>query len=677
MFHNKLNKRWGVRLIPALVLVIALMLGVAGIALATLSGGSTFESGDGNLVVNTTGLHDWNSPVETITCPSAPPGSGTNCGLDLVKNAADNSLGQGSKEDDLSPTIVSGSIPPSKDDLSRFYINHEKVGGNDFLYLAWERSNLLGSAHMDFELNQVQVGITTTTSGPVTLNRTQGDLLIDFDFGGSGVPVLAKHTWLTDTTKYTATTACEVSNTLPCWSKAVTLTAPLVEAAVNNVPVTDTNPPGAPFTLDGNTKNGINSTFGEAGINLTGSGIFPTNVCEHFGDAWLKSRSSGNSFGSELKDFIAPIPINISNCGSIIIRKQTNPDGAPGTFSFTHDVDGNSTPVVPSPFTLSDNGEQDFFSVLAGTYHFTEAATTGFDFSSISCTVTGSGGSTFSSSGPALTITLKVGDTVDCTFNNTQRGTIIVKKVTDPNPDPSNTSFGFTAGGGLSPASFSLTNGGMQTYPNVVPGSGYSVAENVPAGWDLTSATCDDGSPVSNISVSPGETVTCTFNDRSRGAIKILKESTKTGHPLVLNAGAVFSYDSSSVTDNGSGDENSTIGVVCVSNLIPGSYSVSETSAPSGYARDTSTLTAVAVAGTNCTTNPPSGTGVATFLDPPLSDIQVNFRDGGSGETSATITCDNTTGTGDNTAATGWDTSRTVTGVNAPTTIHCTIVIDP
>jgi hypothetical protein len=66
-----------------------------------------------------------------------------------------------------------------------------------------------------------------------------------------------------------------------------------------------------------------------------------------------------------------------------------------------------------------------------------------------------------------------------------------------------------------------------------------------------------------------------------------------------------------------------------------------------------------------------------TVTDPPLSDIQVNFRDQGSGETSATITCDNTSGTGSDTAATGWDTSRTVIGVRAPTTIHCTITIDP
>jgi hypothetical protein len=55
----------------------------------------------------------------------------------------------------------------------------------------------------------------------------------------------------------------------------------------------------------------------------------------------------------------------------------------------------------------------------------------------------------------------------------------------------------------------------------------------------------------------------------------------------------------------------------------------------------------------------------------------VNFRDGGSGETSAVIACDNSTGTSDLTAASGWDTSETVTGIEGATTVTCTITIDP
>jgi hypothetical protein len=109
------------------------------------------------------------------------------------------------------------------------------------LYLAWERSNLPGSAHMDFD----STALTPSTNG-VTPVRTAGDLLIDFDFGGSGVPVIALHRWITTGN---AATDCEASNTLPCWDKAVTLPPAYVEAAVNSAPVTDNNPPNAPLTL--------------------------------------------------------------------------------------------------------------------------------------------------------------------------------------------------------------------------------------------------------------------------------------------------------------------------------------------------------------------------------------------------------------------------------------------
>ena len=104
------------------------------------------------------------------------------------------------------------------------------------------------------------------------------------------------------------------------------------------------------------------------------------------------------------------------------------------------------------------------------------------------------------------------------------------------------------------------------------------------------------------------------------------------------------------------------------------------TSAPDGYGGAPASEADQVITvenGTNCSDNLPGTGATATFTNPPLSDIQVNFRDGGSGETSATISCDNATGTGDDTAATGWDSSRTVTGIEAPTKITCTIDIDP
>ena len=68
--------------------------------------------------------------------------------------------------------------------------------------------------------------------------------------------------------------------------------------------------------------------------------IFPTNTCNPLGSAFLKSRSS-DSFTAAMKDFIAPTAVNISNCGTIIIRKVTDPVDDPAdpdtSFSLQHD----------------------------------------------------------------------------------------------------------------------------------------------------------------------------------------------------------------------------------------------------------------------------------------------------------------------------------------------------
>jgi hypothetical protein len=100
--------------------------------------------------------------------------------------------------------------------------------------------------------------------------------------------------------------ACEASNSFPCWGKALALNPPAVAAAVNTGSVVDDIAPGNPRTLDA-------LTFGEAAIDMQAAGIFIPGVCRNFGRAYLKSRSS-DSFNSEIKDFIAPIAINVSNC---------------------------------------------------------------------------------------------------------------------------------------------------------------------------------------------------------------------------------------------------------------------------------------------------------------------------------------------------------------------------
>src|SRR5579864_6138886 len=96
--------------------------------------GSTFAGADGNLLTNPTtyGTTDWQNVA------------GLNEGIDLASGSTDNAFGQGTKEDNATVTVVLGSIPPNKSDLTRFYEASETNANNQtFLYLAWERANVL------------------------------------------------------------------------------------------------------------------------------------------------------------------------------------------------------------------------------------------------------------------------------------------------------------------------------------------------------------------------------------------------------------------------------------------------------------------------------------------------------------------------------------------------------
>jgi uncharacterized repeat protein (TIGR01451 family) len=176
------------------------------------------------------------------------------------------------------------------------------------------------------------------------------------------------------------------------------------------------------------------------------------------------------------------------------------------------------------------------------------------------------------------------------------------------------------------------------------------------------------------------------------GAIRINKNSTKgDGTSAVTNAGAVFSITGAgitgtlSVTDDETAaapDEDANVGRVCVSGLQPGeTYTVNETSPPSGYAAATQVnQTVVAVAG-DCTSG---SLNAATFTNVPLGEITTGYNDGGSNETSATsITCA-PEGGADLTAQPeasdddipGYDADSSFT-VTAPGTYICTVVVDP
>ena len=510
---------------------------IPGIATANLTG-SPFDAGDGNLVLNDE-AQDWvNAPNRVVA-------------LDKPTGSTDDSFGQGTKEDTAVPSVVDGSIPNNKSDLTRFYVGNEKVGTKEFLYLAWERvQEPTGTTNMDFEFNQG----TAVSGNGVTPVRTAGDILIKYDLSQGGTTVsLGYHKWVTTGSP---ATVCEASNSLPCWGKLQSL-AGNFEGSVNTVQVTDPVPPNAPRNLSART-------FGEAAINLTDSGILPPGTCGGFSGAYLKSRSS-DSFTAALKDFIAPVPVEIRNCG-----------------------------------------------------------------------------------------------------------TIIIKKVTQPSPDPTDTSFAFTLTGGPSALnnSFSLKNGGSNTTSNVQAGSGYVAAETVPANWELVSATCDDGSPVTNIDVSVDETVTCTFTNKLlQGAITV----TKTRKHQADGAGD-HPHAGVSFTVNGVTKQTDANGKACFDGLSFGSYTVHEI-VPTGYHGEGDKSVTVDNSAT-CSDNPYVGESVA-FHNTPLTNITVSVDSQVTGGTSSTIDCTPLNPAGDDfTTPAGGDGSLSVNDLE-PGTYVCEVVIDP
>ncbi|MFL5799743.1 MAG: hypothetical protein ACJ77A_17665 [Actinomycetota bacterium] len=246
--------------------------------------------------------------------------------------------------------------------------------------------------------------------------------------------------------------------------------------------------------------------------------------------------------------------------GTIIVKKVTNPVGAAGNFTFTGDASG----------TIGDGGTITVNNLQPGTYTSTESdPTPAFDLSGLSCNDGASPTvSTVSLVNRTATFKLDPGETVTCTFINRHRGTIIVKKVTNPVGAAGN--FTFTGD-----ASGTIGDGGTITRSNLAPGTYTSTESDPTPAFDLSGVSCNDSlSPtVSTVSLAtrtatfkldPGETVTCTFINRQRGTIVVKKVT----NPVGASGNFTFTGDASGTIGDG--------GTITRSNLAPGTYTSTE-----------------------------------------------------------------------------------------------------
>jgi uncharacterized repeat protein (TIGR01451 family) len=263
----------------------------------TIANASGFEDADGNLAVDTTGCMDWNQFTPTWSgAPSTTPpqtGTATNNGFnfagatDLVNSTSDSIYAGGVKQDTVCPGTVTGKAN-DKADLAAMYVATERINGQVYLFLSWERqidTTVNSDVFVSFEFNQSNV---SCGSGSPFVQRTVGDLLFDYNFQSGNSTI--------DAEEWDGTT----------WQP---LTTPPFEASVNQGTVLDTIRPDQPVSL-------TQFEFGEAGINLSGLSLGGEGgkACETFGSVLGGSRTSKSGDTAQLKDFVGPAPFNASNC---------------------------------------------------------------------------------------------------------------------------------------------------------------------------------------------------------------------------------------------------------------------------------------------------------------------------------------------------------------------------
>jgi uncharacterized repeat protein (TIGR01451 family) len=232
--------------------------------------------------------------------------------------------------------------------------------------------------------------------------------------------------------------------------------------------------------------------------------------------------------------------------GRIVVDKVTDPSGAAQAFDFD--------PSWGSSFELADGDTpQDSGPLSPGTYNVTETVPAGWELTNVACTA-----------GTYDNIVLEAGETVTCTFTNTERGTIVIEKQTDP---AGGTGFAFTDDI-EAPFNFSLGGGGTKTFFDVEPAT-YTVREVnplvMPGSYALTNLVCvEDGTENSTtdvvdrrvgIALEAGETVTCTFTNSLRTGqlevVKVLQPYTDWGR-FSLQIDGVTDPDAQGVGDGGS-----------------------------------------------------------------------------------------------------------------------------
>ena len=225
------------------------------------------------------------------------------------------------------------------------------------------------------------------------------------------------------------------------------------------------------------------------------------------------------------------------------VEKQTVPDGAAGSFSFTSTITGK-----PS-FSLSDGGIETT-TVDPGVYTATETLHPDFNLTDITCsgdTITPNSSDT----GNTATFNAQSGETITCVFTNTRKtGKLEVVKKLEPTTDTGK--FDLKIDGVTKAAA--VGHDGTTGEQTVNTGN-HTVAEAGANGTDLndyvTSLECKDGATIvpstgGTVAVTETSDIVCTFTNKRKAKVTIIKDADPNGaqdFSFTTTLGAPFSLD--------------------------------------------------------------------------------------------------------------------------------------
>ncbi len=332
--------------------------------------------------------------------------------------------------------------------------------------------------------------------------------------------------------------------------------------------------PGYSVGYDGSTgftgiKWDVNDPFTTGVFTFTLDADYPAGTVEVLVKA-------GNTFATgDIRGPICGPMFGNYEQSRIVVDKVTVPAGAAQSFPFVLTKPGGSTQT----FSLTDTQAPfDSGGLRPGVYTVTETVPDGWDRTDATC----------SDGSPVDAINLSAGEVVTCTFTNTQRSSVTAHKFNDLDgngvqdsrePDLNGWEMRLYAGSDCANTPIMTGTTGMDgkvIFADLRAGD-YSVGEVLQSGWANTTPVCQ------NVTLGHGDAQTLNFGNRQLGGLQVTKAVDWNGVTPDENQSFEICIQGPSYAEPDCQTVGHTGGLLSWSNLIPGVYTVTETTPGSAW----------------------------------------------------------------------------------------------